>query len=109
MTCYCLYMLNNTNKTTAKILATVKRTDDVLVNLAIEARDNAAKALEAACKRVRENTCAALDDLYTSQMDEAFEAFEVACDDLREVRDGYRHTYPHPVALVPHGRRYPVR
>lgn len=102
-------MLNNTNKTTTKILETVKRTDDVLIKIAIEARDTAARNLEAACKRVRENKCAALDDLYTSQMDDAFAAFELACDDLRETRDGYRYTYPHPVALVPHGRRYPVR
>lgn len=108
MTCYCLYMLNTTKQTT-KILETVKRADDVLVKLAIEARDRAATALEAACKRVRENTCPALDDLYSDAMDQAFADFETACDDLRETRDGYRHTYPHPVALVPHGRRYPVR
>jgi hypothetical protein len=99
----------NTTKTTTKILETVKRADDVLVKIATEARDAAALKLEACCKRVRENTCAAFDDLYSDEMDHAFEAFEVACDDLREVRDGYRHTYPHPVALVPHGRRYPVR
>jgi hypothetical protein len=102
-------MLNNTNKTTTAVLETVKRADDVLVKLAIEARDNAARKLEAACKRVRENTCAAFDDLYSDEMDRAFADFEVACDDLRETRDGYRYTYPHPVALVPHGRRYPVR
>jgi hypothetical protein len=102
-------MLNNANKTATKILETVKRVDDVLVKLAIEARDTAARNLEAACKRVRENTCAAMDDLYSDAMDQAFAAFETACDDLRETRDGYRYTYPHPVALVPHGRRYPVR
>lgn len=109
MTCYCLGMLNTTDKTTTKILDTVKRADDVLVKLAIEARDIAARELEAACKRVRENTCAAFDDLYSDAMDVAFANFETACDDLRETRDGYRHTYPHPAALAPHGSRYPVR
>lgn len=43
------------------------------------------------------------------RMDEAFAALETAADDLREIRDGYRHTYPHPVAMAPHGSRYPVR
>jgi len=94
MTCYRSLMLNN---------------NDVLVKIAIEARDAAARNLEAACKRVRENTCAAFDDLYSDEMDQAFQAFELACDDLRETRDGYRHTFPHPVAMAPHGSRYPVR
>lgn len=109
MTCYSLYMLNNTDKQTTKILETVKRADDVLVKLATELRDTAARKLEAACKRVRDNKCAAFDDLYTEQMWDAFAAFGEAQDDLREIRDGYRHTYPHPAALAPHGSRYPVR
>jgi hypothetical protein len=91
-------MLNHTDKPT-----------DVLVLLATEAHAKAARALEVAAKRCREHGAGPLADLYSDDLDVAFAAFEVACDDLREVRDGYRYTYPHPVALVPHGRRYPVR
>ena len=83
--------------------------NDALVKLATEARDNAARKLEECARRVREHGNGPLSDLYSDDLDNAFAAFEVACDDLRETRDGYRYTYPHPVALVPHGRRYPVR
>ena len=31
-------------------------------------------------------------------LDAAMELLDTAADDLREVRDGYRHTYPHPAA-----------
>lgn len=91
-------MLNHTNKPT-----------DALVLLATEAHRKAAATLESAAKRCREHGAGPLADLYSDDLDTAFAAFEVACDDLREIRDGYRYTYPHPVALVPHGRRYPVR
>jgi hypothetical protein len=91
-------MLNHTNTTSPALVA-----------VATDARDKAAKHLEACAKRVREHGAGPLADLYSDDLDSAFAAFEVACDDLREVRDGYRYTYPHPVALVPHGRRYPVR
>lgn len=89
-------MLNDTNNAALVLLATV-------------ARDTAARNLSAACKRVREHGNGPLADLYSDDMDAAFAALDVAQDALRLERDGYAHTYPHPVALVPHGRRYPVR
>jgi hypothetical protein len=92
-------MLNNTNNVTSA----------ALVAVATEAHRKAAAALEAAAKRCREHGAGPLADLYSDDLDTAFAAFEVACDDLREVRDGYRYTYPHPAALASHGRRYPVR
>lgn len=91
-------MLNNANTTSP-----------ALVSIAVAAHKAAAAHLEAMCKRVRENTCAALDEIYEEDMWEAMRLFELACDDLRETRDGYRFTYPHPAALAPHGQRYPVR
>jgi hypothetical protein len=90
-------MLNNTNSSPA------------LVSIAVEAHRKAAARLEECARRVREHGVGPLADLYSMDLDDAFAAFELACDDLRETRDGYRYTYPHPVALVPHGRRYPVR
>jgi hypothetical protein len=92
-------------------------TSPALIAIAVDAHAKAAKALEAAAKRVREHGAGPLADIYAMDLadiyamdlDEAFACFELACDDLRETRDGYRYTYPHPVALVPHGRRYPVR
>ena len=98
MTCYCLYMLNQPLTTSPALIA-----------IAVEAHRVAAANLEAAAKRVKEHGNGPLADLYSDDLDRAFECFELACDDLRETRDGYRYTYPHPVALVPHGRRYPVR
>lgn len=92
MTCYCLLMLNHTDAKTA----------------AIEAFELAARNMEAACKRVREHGNGPAD-LYEDQMWDAIAAFEKAADDKREICDGYRHTYPHPAALAPHGSRYPVR
>jgi hypothetical protein len=82
---------------------------DTLKKLAIEAFETAARNLEAACKAYRKNANGPMADLYEMRMDEAQEAFERAADDKREICDGYRHTYPHPVALAPHGSRYPVR
>jgi len=38
----------------------------------------------------------------------AFDAYTESCDNLRETRDGYRYTYPHPVCSYPHGMRYPL-
>lgn len=83
-------------------------TSPALIKIATDARDVAAANLEAAAKRVREHGDGPLADLYAMDLDAAFEAFGLACDDLRETRDGYRYTYPHPAALAPHGARYPV-
>ena len=101
-------MLNNT---TNQILDTVKRADDVLVRIATEAYANAARKLEECAKRLKDESRrnGPLVDLYEMDLDHAFACFELAADDLRETRDGYRHTYPHPAALAPHGSRYPVR
>jgi hypothetical protein len=84
-------------------------TSDALISIAVEAHAKAAAHLEACAKRVREHGAGPLADLYSDDLDRAFEAFELACDDLRETRDGYRFTFPHPAALAPHGSRYPVR
>jgi hypothetical protein len=83
-------------------------TTNTMIKLAQEAHDRAARALELAAKKVREHGSGPMADLYSDELDRAMEAYEQAADDLRETRDGYRHTYPHPVALAPHGRRYPV-
>jgi hypothetical protein len=80
-----------------------------LISLAQSAYADAAHKLEVCAKRVCEHGNGPLADLYSDDLDSAFAAFEVAADDLREIRDGYRHTYPHPAAAAPHGRRYPVR
>lgn len=80
-----------------------------LIAIATDAFDKASKALAVAAKRVREHGAGPLADLYADDLDQAFANFELAADDLRETRDGYRHTYPHPAALAPHGSRYPVR
>jgi hypothetical protein len=93
--CDSLSMLNHT-------------TSPALISIATAAYEAAAKRLEAAARRCKDSVGGPLEDLYTMEMDEAFEAFNLAADDLRETRDGYRHTYPHPAALAPHGRRYPV-
>jgi hypothetical protein len=97
MTCYRSLMLNT------------HVTSDALISIAVEAHAKAAAHLEACAKRVREHGAGPLADIYADDLDRAFEAFELACDDLRETRDGYRFTYPHPAALAPHGSRYPVR
>lgn len=83
--------------------------DDALVKIATDKYEQAAADLQKACKRYRKNAHSALAGIYAEEMDEAFKALEKASDDLREVRDGYRYTYPHPAALAPHGNRYPVR
>ena len=80
-----------------------------LIAIAVDAHATAAKNLEVAARRVREHGAGPLADLYAMDLDDAFARFELACDDLRETRDGYRYTYPHPAALAPHGSRYPVR
>lgn len=84
-------------------------TSPALIKIATEAYEAAAKRLELAAKRCKEHAGGPLADLYSDDLDDAFQAFELAADDLRETRDGYRHTYPHPAALAPHGSRYPVR
>jgi len=91
-------MLNNTNNA-------------ALVAVALNTYEAACAKLADCAKRLRieARRNGPLEDLYQMDLDAAMEAHEVAADDLREVRDGYRYTYPHPVALVPHGRRYPVR
>lgn len=97
MTCYASLMLNT------------HVTSEALISIAVEAHAKAAARLEAAAKRVREHGTGPMADVYAMDLDDAFAAFELACDDLRETRDGYRFTYPHPVAMAPHGSRYPVR
>lgn len=82
---------------------------DSLVKLATETYQTAVEALEKACKAYRKNAKGPMAEFYSIRMDEAFAALETAADDLREIRDGYRFTYPHPAALAPHGSRYPVR
>lgn len=74
-------------------------------------RDEAARKLEVCARRLKNEVLrnGPMQDIYQMDMDQAFDALDVAQDDLREVRDGYRHTYPHPAALAPHGARYPVR
>lgn len=98
MTCYCLGMLNTP---VASSLS--------LITIAVQAHATAAKNLEGAARRVREHGAGPLAEIYEMEMEHAFECFELACDDLRETRDGYRHTYPHPVAMQRHGNRYPIR
>jgi len=83
--------------------------NDSLVKLAAEAYDLAVDNLKAACKAYRKNANGPMAEFYSIRLDEAMAAHEAAADDLREIRDGYRHTYPHPAALAPHGNRYPVR
>lgn len=80
---------------------------DSLVKLATEAYQNAVEQLEKSCKAYRKHANGPMAEFYSIRMDEAFAALEVAADDLREIRDGYRHTYPHPAAQAPHGSRYP--
>jgi hypothetical protein len=76
---------------------------------ATKVRDAAAVKLADCAARVRKNDESnPLYEIYCDQMDEAFEALDVAQDALRLVRDGYAHTYPHPVASYPHGMRYPL-
>lgn len=81
-------------------------TSPALIKIATDAYETAARNLEVAAKRCRDSVGGPLEDLYTLEMDEAFERFNLAADDLRETRDGYRYTYPHPAALAPHGQRY---
>jgi len=83
--------------------------NDSLVKMASERYEQAAADLEKACKAYRKHASGPMADFYDLRMEEAFTALEIAADDLREIRDGYRHTYPHPVAMAPHGSRYPVR
>lgn len=85
--------------------------NDALVKLALEAYEAACVKMRACAERLRVETLrnGPLVDLYEMDFETAWSAHETAADDLRETRDGYRYTYPHPVALVPHGRRYPVR
>jgi hypothetical protein len=83
--------------------------NDSLVKMASERYEQAAADLEKACKAYRKHANSAMADFYSIRMDEAFTALEIAADDLREIRDGYRYTYPHPAALAKHGSRYPVR
>lgn len=71
-----------------------------LVKLAIEAHKQAALHLEQCAKRVREHGNGPLEAIYSDDLDRSFEAFTVACDDLRETRDGYRYTFPHPAAFA---------
>lgn len=84
-------------------------TSPALIAIATSAYETAARNLELAAKRCKESAGGPLEDLYSLELDEAFAAYELAADDLRETRDGYRHTYPHPAALAPHGHRYPIR
>jgi len=61
-------------------------------------RDAAADLLAETAKRYRDNASGPLADVYELEMDAAFEALDLAGRNLREVRDGYRNTYPHPNA-----------
>ena len=61
-------------------------------------RDSAATLLADTAKRFRDNASGPMADIYEMQMDEAFEALDLAGRNLREARDGYRNTYPHPNA-----------
>ena len=65
-----------------------------------DARDAALAALQDAAGRVKSHGNGPLADLYELQLDDAFAAYEKAEDDLREVRDGYRNTYPHPAGKI---------
>lgn len=75
-------------------------TNQLDIEIATKTHDRAALALKVACKQYRENSASVLASVYESDMDEAFAAYEVAADDLREIRDGYRHTFPHPAAFA---------
>jgi hypothetical protein len=96
-------MLNNTE--TLKIAS--------LVSVYVALRDSAMADMEAASRAVRAfgksgSTDQAEEDRLDAAFDVVWEALEEAQDNLREVRDGYRHTYPHPVCSYPHGKRYPL-
>jgi hypothetical protein len=87
-------MLNATNtETDARILADAQ-TD----------RDEALATWKAACKRVQMTAKAdknhPLLPLYRDAMEAAEAEYELAEDTLRLVRDGYAHTYPHPVCGI---------
>ena len=82
-------MLNETNKVASQVLATIKRADDVLVKLATEAYENAARKVEECAKRVRSHGNGPLADLYSDQLDDAMALFNGAMDDLRDTRESY--------------------
>jgi DNA polymerase III gamma/tau subunit len=86
-------------------------TAKTLIALATERYEAACEKMRACAERLRKEVIrnGPMVDLYEMDFEAAWSAHETAADDLREIRDGYRYTYPHPVALVPHGRRYPVR
>ena len=69
MTCYRSLMLNT------------HVTSDALISIAVEAHAKAAAHLEACAKRVREHGAGPLADIYADDLDRAFEAFELACDE----------------------------
>lgn len=87
-------MLNTTN-------------NEALISVYRALRDSASKDLEEAAKlrRVYKGGSKDVIAVLDAELDRAFEAFEVACDDLREVEHGYRQTYPHPRAKC-HQRHY---
>ena len=86
-------------------------TNPALINAATDAYNAAATKLEKSAARLKREIKrnGPMVGVYEIDMDQAFAAFDTAADDLSEIRDGYRHTYPHPAALAPHGSRYPVR
>ena len=89
-------MLNNKNNESIETLPAV--------TAAIKAHSLAAKSLEEAARRVKLNPVGHMAEIYSIQLDQAMEAFEVACDDLREIRDGYRYTVPHAASFKSAGR-----
>jgi len=91
-------MLNNKNTFDAPGLLSVYRA----------LRDSASKEMEEAARLVREYRGGSplVEETLDAAFDLAWEAFEEACDDLREVEHGYRHTFPHPAASRHPGDAY---
>lgn len=91
-------MLNTTKTDTAAVSA---------LEIARAKRDAALEAMQECAKRVRKTPDGhPLAEIYEMQLDQAFEEYGIAEDDLREIRDGYRHTYPHPAASKHPADRY---
>ena len=70
------------------------RTNQARIDSLTAKRDAAAKHLEECAKRFRKNASGPMADIYEQDMEEAFEALDLAGRDLREERDGYRNTHP---------------
>lgn len=87
----------------------LNHTDKTLIKLAVDKYQDAVENVKVAAKRLRESLGGPMESINEMLLDEAMAAEEQAADDMREIRDGYRYTYPHPAALAPHGSRYPVR